>query len=390
MSDGRVPHRRHWVGVTIALLVTAILIALGWIAVRGLGAINDLNRVSDDSASYDRAIANADLEKLEPIEARLTQHSKSARSLTSDPVWRAFEIVPWLGADLAALREVAEITDDLAAKVVQPLSQAAAELDLSTLGFDKNPLDFAAFESAQAPLDTAATLFSDAAAKADRISTSAAIPAFSDAVQEMQTRLRKNAAHVGALHNASLLLPTMLGREAPRLYLVTVQNDSTTASVALVGAQSGTVTALRTISAADLPDAAMVLTAPDASADVAALWQQHFGEVIDGVITLDLGAAAHLLEATGELTVTDFTIDSSNVEMALSSPAYLELADEVQLQQVFTASTALLVEYALAAEPNEVIEALAQSGDEGRIAVWSAHEEEQKLLDGSSLVSSKK
>lgn len=389
MSDERVPRRRHWIGVTIVLLVTGTLIALGWVVVRGLGAINELNRLGDETTAFKKAISESELERLQPISERMVQHAASAHELTSDPVWRAFELVPWFGTNMTAFREVSALTSDAARNAIQPLVASAKVLDLGDLGLS-SPVDLVAFEKARAPLRVAADVLSDASAKADRLTTEAAPAALASAVHSTQEALHQASRTVGALRGASALLPMMLGTEAPRQYLVAVHDATVDAvgAISLVHVQNGETKVVRTVPATDFSEFAALVNSDDfseAAAPLATAWQQRFGEAIDGVFALDTVAAGHLLEATGALTIGEYTIDSDNVVDALQSSDYLELADPAQHQQLFTATAEALLISALAAPPRDIVAALAESGDEQHAGAWSAHEKEESVLAASTL-----
>lgn len=94
MSDGRLPRRRRWIGWTVGLVLTLLVLAIGWVAIRGIGAVSDLQLVAKGASQLKDAIAEGDLDGAEPIAESIAGNARSARDLTSDPVWQAFGYVP--------------------------------------------------------------------------------------------------------------------------------------------------------------------------------------------------------------------------------------------------------------------------------------------------------
>ncbi len=418
MSDGRLPRTRpHWVVTTLLLLGLLLAVAVGWVVVRGIGATNDLRQVAAEGAALKTAITDAELTRAGNIATRIADHADSARALTSDPVWRGFEILPWLGANFTAVREVAEVADDVASDALKPVVDVAADIDLSSVGLIDGAIDLAPFADIEPPLRAATASLSNAAARADRIDADATIEPLAEAIHELREAVTEASTVVGALHGASALLPTMLGGDAPRTYVVAMQNNAELRSsggivgaLALIRADQGAITLVRNASTLGFPvrESSLDLSAPvralfdeqpgrfiqnttsvpdftEAAPLIAEMWQSSFGETVDGVLAVDTVVAAHLLEATGPVTAGALSLDSENVVDVLLSEVYLTIPDQATQDAVFANASAALFGAALTAPPRELIGALAESADENRIRIWSAHPEEQELLGASSL-----
>ncbi|PJI52989.1 hypothetical protein CTI14_34810, partial [Methylobacterium radiotolerans] len=113
MSDGRLPVRRRWVGWTVGLVLVFLVLALGWVTVRGIGAVDNLQQIAKATSQLKQSIADGDLDGAAPIAARISRNAESARSLTGDPIWQAFGVLPWIGPNFRAVSDVAEIADDV-------------------------------------------------------------------------------------------------------------------------------------------------------------------------------------------------------------------------------------------------------------------------------------
>ncbi|WP_223625959.1 DUF4012 domain-containing protein [Microbacterium sp. EST19A] len=418
MSDGRLPRRRRWVGWTVGIVLTLLVILIGWVTVRGIGAVSDLQQVAAGASQLKTAIAEGDLDGAEPIAKSIAGNARSAHDLTSDPVWQAFGVIPWLGPNFRAVSDVAEIADDVSADALTPLLGVAADFDLASLGFTGGAIDLAPFAEIEKPLGTASAALTSAEQRAQQIDADATLPPLADAVRELRSSVTEAATVVGSLHGASVLLPTMLGGDGPRNYVLAMQNNAEVrssggiiGSIALLHAEGGRITLGLQASTTDFPalDTALPLSEstialfedrpgrylqnitsiPDfseAGATIAARWQGRFGGEIDGVIAVDAVVAQHLMAATGDLTFGPFTATPETVISILLSEIYAAIPDPAVQDDVFAQAASGLFAAALSGgDPKALIGALAESAGEGRIRIWSAHEDEEAVLAGSAL-----
>ncbi|MFE7195787.1 DUF4012 domain-containing protein [Microbacterium oxydans] len=418
MSDGRLPVRRRWIGWTVGVLLSLLVIAIGWVAIRGFGAVNDLQQVAKGSAQLKAAIAAGDLDAAKPLARSISHNAESAHDLTSDPVWHAFGALPWVGPNFSAVSDIAEIADDVSSDALTPLLDVAADFDLASLGFTGGSIDLAPFAEIAGPLGTAETALTAAQQQARRIDADATLPPLADAIRTMRSSVTEAATVVGSLHGAAVLLPTMLGGEGPRTYVLAMQNNAELRSsggiigaIALLHAENGRITLQTQASTRDFPplDTALPLSdsttalfedrpgrylqnitsIPDfreAGAAIATRWQGRFGGTVDGVVAVDAVVAKHLLAATGDLTFGPFTASSDNVTDILLSQIYAAVPDPAVQDEIFAQAAGALFGAALSgAEPRALLGALADSAAEGRIRIWSAHEDEEAVLADSDL-----
>lgn len=418
MSDGRLPVRRRWIGWTIGLLVTLLVLALGWVTVRGIGAVDNLQQIAKATSQLKQSIADGDLDGAAPIADRISRNAESARSLTGDPVWQAFAVLPWIGPNFRAVSEVAVIADDISADALDPLLAVADEVDLASLGFSGGAIDLAPFAAVEQPLGTASAALASAEDRARRIDADATLPPLADAVRELRGSVTQAATAVGALHGASVLLPSMLGGEGPRSYVLAMQNNAELrssggiiGSIALLHAENGRITLQRQASTRDFPplDAPLPLSdstvalfedrpgrylqnitsIPDfreAGKTIATRWEGRFGGRVDGVIAVDAVVAAHLMRATGDLSFGPFTATADTVTDILLSEIYAAVPDPAAQDEIFAQAAGGLFGAALSqAEPRALLRAVSDAAGEGRIRIWSAHEDEESLLARSTL-----
>ncbi|WP_033104766.1 DUF4012 domain-containing protein [Microbacterium profundi] len=418
MSDGRLPVPRRWIRWSIVTVVTLLVLATGWVVIRGFSAASELQGVATSTSQLRTSIAEQNLARAELVAPRIAQHAASARDLTSDPIWRGFEFVPWVGQNFTAMREIAEIADSIATDAVTPLLGIAGDVDLAGLGVSGASIDYSPLAAAEEPLAAASATLAAAEIRAQQIDAGAALTPFADAVRDMRDVVTKTATAVGAIHGASVVLPTMLGGDTPRNYLVVMQDNAElrssggiVRSLTLLHAEGGKITIVQQASTRDFPglesplplsestialfgdrpgvavqDITSIPDFTEAGPILALRWQQRFGQSIDGVIAIDAVVAKYLTDATGEVSFGPFTADADSILPILLSEMYTSVTDPNQSNDVFVqAANAVLVASLSSTQPQKIIGALSASADEDRIRVWSAHPEEQRLLAASSL-----
>ncbi len=400
------------------MIVTLIVLAIGWVGIRGIGAVNDLQQVSAASSKLKQAIGQGDLDTAAALSARIAHHAGSAHDLTSDPIWSGFGLLPWLGPNFSAVSDVAEIADDVASDALVPVLAAAEELDLASLGLSGGVVDLTPFAQIEPPLAEASATLTSAETRALDIDAGATIPPLADAVREMRSAVTQAATVVGALHGASALLPSMLGGEGPRNYVLAMQNNAELRSsggiigaIALLHAENGRITLVQQASTQDFPalDTPIPLSEstvalfedrpgrylqnltsiPDfteAGPAIATRWQNRFGQSVDGVIAVDAVMTEDLIAATGPLAFGPFTATEDTVVNLLLSEIYASVPDPSAQDEVFSQAAGALLSAALTeAAPKDLVAALAESADERRIRIWSAHEDEEAILSASTL-----
>lgn len=383
-----------------------------------MGAVANLQQVQESASRLRASIVEQDIERATPLAQQIARNAASAHGLTSDPVWRAFEVVPWLGPNFTAVREVASIADEVAAEALSPVLDAAEDIDLASLGFSAGSLDLAPFAAIEAPLATATDILADADERAQRIDADATLPPLAEAVVQMREVLTEASTVIGTLHGASALLPSMLGGEGPRFYVVSMQNNAELRSsggisgaLALVRAEAGAITVVQQASTTDFPPLEEPLpvsastralfddnpgrfiqnitSIPDfteAAPLLSTRWTQRFGGQVDGVVAIDAVVAKHLIAATGPVSFGPFKASEENVLSILLSDIYAQIPDpEVQDEVFAEAATALFGAALTDGEPRALLGALAESSAENRIRIWSAHDDEQAILARSTL-----
>lgn len=353
-DDAPRPRRRRWVGWTIGVVVVLLVLAVGWVGIRGIGATTALSQAAHNVNEIRALVADDNVTDVSRLASRASAQAENARSLTSDPVWRAAELVPWIGTDLRAVRETAEIADEIADRARGPLLDAASEARLGVVELSGDHLDTVQLARIAPELSRAAKVFAPLEARLAGIRTSGAIPPVAAAVDDLVDELTTLARGSAMLAGAADLLPTMLAADGTRTYLLVVAGEADAApTAAVIRVADGTFSLLAADQAVEpLADAAF----PEAAQATAEAWAAAHRTTIDGVVAVDAQLLPALVEIAG-LTEEDGTGVAA---------VFGRLADG-------------------SVQPASLFSALIDAADRSGIRVWSAHEADQDLLAQTSL-----
>lgn len=423
MSSSPLPSAAHTTGRVFAWVLGALLVAAvvgtAWIGIRGATAYGHLveaQRLADGTATTLRDPAAA-----ASLVDRLSNETAAAHELTSDPVWAAAEQVPWIGPQLGAVATVAAALDQVASESLRPLTEVAAAFSVDDLRPIDGRIDLAAFTSIAGAADSGASGLSAASSAVDQIEREALLGPVRDAVDEVSALLAGTADGADALARATTLLPAMLGADGPRDYLIVFQNNAEWRSLggivgamAVVHTDDGAMTMTAQGSSSDFPrytspvlemDPEMqavfkthparwiqnVTQSPDFSVTgplAREMWLREMGQEVDGVIAMDPVALSYLLKATGPVKLpTGDELTADNAVQLLLNDVYMRYERPAE-QDAFFAAAAAAVFGALSAgdsDPTELVAALGRAGDERRLLLWSAIDEDQAVLEGTTL-----
>lgn len=411
------PRRRTLILVVTAVVVT-LLTALAWVAVRALQAKGELGSTVVASQQLTSAVRNGDFTGADAAVKSLARHSAAAASVSSDPVWRAVELLPWLGANLTAVRVAAEQTHALATDVAAPLVHLSEKV---SGGKDATGalLDVTALADGHSALTRADTVLQSAGEALHDLGGDALIPQVADGVGQLTDVVAQTGPMVAALADASATVPTMLGVDEPRTILVMLQNNAElrsaggiTGTFIAIHAENGVLSIARQADSSDfrvrskeivpVPASTVELygtvagryvqdasITPDFTLTArlaAAWWKDLTGTAPDTVVSVDPLVLQAVLQVIGPVSVSTGDVTAENMAQKLLVEPYLTLSSDEQtavfdevVRAVFTAITTSDV------DPVALASALATPVEEGRISVWSAHDDEQSVLEATSL-----
>jgi hypothetical protein len=407
-----------WILGTVAVVIVA---AFGWVGVRALLAKGELEKAVPLASTIQSQITDGDAAGADRTFAELSRRADSAAELSGDPIWRSFEVLPWIGPNLAVFRELAGAVNDVSQNAVRPLTGLAGSLRLNDFKPAEGALDVQPLVVARPHVAAA----SDALERANKllrgIDTTRVLSPLRDAAGQLKSAVSKAAGTVHLIDRAVRILPAMLGDSGPRNYILLFQNPAELratggipGAVALLHTEHGRIELVQQAAASDferydspalsLPDETRALygaitgqymqdvnLTPNfpLSAQLAReMWTKQFGTEADGVISIDPVALSYLLKATGPIALpTGDVMTADNAVQLLLSDVYARYERPSDQDDFFAAAAASVFSAVSGgtADPKALIEALAEAGSEHRVLVWSAHEEDQAVLADTTL-----
>ncbi len=420
--DTPLPRWARRTGTVLAWTLGVALVlgvgALAWVAVRGALAYSSLTDARTSAASITSDLG--DPAKTAAAITRIAASTRTAHELTSDPVWKAVETLPWLGPQLSAVSTVASSLDTVAASGLAPLGHVASSLSAASFTPHDGRIDLAPFSEVQQAAASGARSLTDATRALARISTPALVSPLQSAVSKVGELLAGTRDAASAMARASVLLPAMLGADGPRNYLVLFQNTAEWRSLGgmpgaqvLIHTEGGRMTLAGQDAASAFPPNEPPLALPDEVSRIfgskpgvwmhdvtqvpdftvgaplaAEMWQRKHGDAVDGVIAIDPVALSYLLAATGPVKLsTGDTLTSENAVKVLLNDVYLRYAKPTDQDRFFTDATSAVFAALAAgkADDGKLLKALTRSGDEHRLLLWSRHTYDQSVLADTTL-----
>ncbi|MGV8910682.1 MAG: DUF4012 domain-containing protein [Propionicimonas sp.] len=407
--------------LTVSLLLVVAIAVVAWVGVDALHARDELKAAATQVHTLQGQVEKGDRKAATATLKSLQTYAASARDDTHGPNWSAVAVLPWLGPNVRAVQTVSEVIDGLATDALPALMDATSLVDPATLApvngrVNLAPIVKVAPEVVAANAEVQSAVKRLAAIDPEGLNAAVAAP-----LADLRIQVGKVALTTATADRAVRLLPPMLGADGPRDYLLLVQNNSEQRATGGVPtlirlrAVDGAVKVMETRSAggnlSGLPKPVLPLTADEQAlygnelgifmADVTltpdfprsgelarAMWRQQVGSDLDGVLSIDPGALARVLGATGPVKLVDGRLlTSGNAAQVLMNDVYLKILDPVKQDEFFAAAAATVFHAMLSGQgkPDATVEALAESAREGRLMVWSAHKDEQALLSGTVL-----
>ncbi len=218
----------------------------------------------------------------------------------------------------------------------------------------------------------------------------------------------------------------MLGSEAPRDYLLMIQNNAEArasggipGALAVLTLENGKLTLGEQSSATEvgimspivptdpeqlgiysgrlgkfMQDVNLTPDFPTAASTAQAMWERKTGQAVSGVISIDPVTLSYILDATGPVTLTNpelvtlargnlpTQLTSQNVVRTLLSDVYSKIQQPTR-QDAYFAGVAQEIFAALAdgkGDATGLVEGFMRGAEEGRVLVWSGTTQEQEII----------
>jgi hypothetical protein len=420
-DEGRPWYRRRNVAWA-ALGVLVVVVVFGcWLGFRAQQAKANLEQARASAQQAKDALLQGNTADASRLAADAQSHAQTARDATHSVPWNIASFVPWVGSPFKTGQQIADVVLGLAADVLKPTADAGTTVAPAQL-LANGRLDVAALRREEPAL-------SKIAADATRLDAAARAipePAYLSVIGEARTQLQAQTSNVAHLLEstalAARLAPSMLGAEGPRTYFMGFQ---TNAEARGTGGLLGGFGILRfddgkpsvenlgpnwelnkpftpfsvnpefdeqygfTNPTTDYRNTNQSSHFPYAAQIWKSMWAQQSGMNVDGAIAIDPVALSYILGATGAITLADGeTVNKDNVIELTESTVYNrfptdQAARKSYLQEIATEVVKKITKPV--ESPRKLLDALGRAVSERRISVWSASENDQKLLEQTPL-----
>ena len=121
---------------------------------------------------------------------------------------------------------------------------------------------------------------------------------------------------------------------------------------------------------------------------IAGMYKARGGPAVDGVLSVDPVALSYVLRGTGPLkTAGDQTLSADNAVRLLLSKVYEDIPAPDQQNDFFNAAARTVFDAVASGtgDPRVVLDGVVRAASERRLLVWSAHRDEQRLLESTAL-----
>jgi len=407
-----------WLIVVVVLVLIAVAAVAAWVGTRALEAKSELEAALPLASNIQDQVLAGDAAGAADTAAEMAKHTAAARVNTNDPVWRAIEFVPVLGVNLAAVRQMSDIADDLANNAIVPLSSLAPLLQGSTFKPVDGAIDLGPIIAAKETVKGASASVTDSLKRIRAIDTDPLLDQVSGAAGQLDALLTKYEPTLASANKLIAVIPDAMGASGPRDYLLVFQNNTevmprggTVGSLVDLHVDNGRIELSQQASplAWPLRNDTVVPVDPGVqtmwvglgknmqnltetprfslSFDIAKeMWMQKFGVEIDGLISLDPVALSYIVTATGPITLPDGgVLTGDTLVQSLMSDVYVKYPDPLDQDAYYQAIVATTFGAITGGnfDPMTLFNSVLTAAQQKRVLMWTGNPAEQALITGS-------
>lgn len=404
-------------------IAAMVIVAFGlWLGYSAREARTNLYEARNHAQLAKNALLAGNTEDAERSSADADKYATKAHDFTHNLPWSLAASVPWLGSPFETSQQISDVVQGLTSDVLKPAVAAGTSLAPNELLASGGKVNLRPLQDAAPVLQQTAEAALSLNVQAQRIEEPAFMGSVKDARAQLQDQTAELSKLLGNTAIAAEVAPTMLGADGPRNYFMAFQTNAEARSTGgllggygIVRANDGVARIDSLGRNSDLPmDSQPIDLGPEYDAQYGrsrpttdfrnsnlsshfpyaaqiwkSLWAQDSGEQVDGVIATDPVALSYVLSAIGPITMPDGeVINADNVVELTESTAYLRFADDNNARKQYLQTVAARVVDKMTSQiksPQRLLDALGRAVNERRIAVWSAHPDEQKVLAGTPL-----
>lgn len=412
--------------IVFSAVVLAGATATAWLSSKAVTISNELNSATRLISSLQEQVARDEVEAASMTVDQVRAHTTAAKDAADDPLWTLAASVPWLGANFSAVAEITRSADDVASLGLAPLMSAYESLDWNALIPTADGADIESLKAASPKVVSAAHAVSASSDRLEQINQDDLLPQVAEPLAQARHELKRVTGALSAAADVSRIAPFMLGSDAPRNYLLMIQNSAEVrASGGIPGAlailtldkgkltlgpqsSAGDVGVMSPIVSVDpaqqqiysrrigkfLQDVNLTPDFPTAASTAQTMWERKSGQRVSGVVSIDPVVLSYLLQATGPVSIDTpelkalsaealpAELNHENVVQTLLSDVYSTI-EQPQLQDAYFASVAQKIFIALSegkSDAKGLLAALTRGTEEGRVLLWSDDAGEQSVI----------
>lgn len=400
----------------LGIVVVLVVLGVAWLVYSSLRVRSDLQAVRAGVHEMRVQLTAGDLTAARHTAASIRSHAQSAHNLTGGPVWAVAANLPAVGNPFATARAVTSSVRMVADGAVAPLVGAIDTFQPGTLRTPSGAFNIAAIDRVVPTLGKADRTLAAAIRQLRHASGSTWLSPVNHARNAVLDQLTPLSRDVAQLHRAVAVVPTVLGADGPRTYMVTFQND---AEIRATGGLPGAFAIVRTdhgkvefthfesdnylaripapgaefgpkfsylFSRAhkDYRDSNYSPNFPYAARIWASLYQQKAGPRLDGALVVDPTALQYLLQVSGPVTLPDGeTLTAGNVVDTTEHELYLRYGRHQKARKRFLLDMARAISTKVLSpgmDSGRLLPAAARAAAEHRLLFWSRDRNVEKEL----------
>lgn len=392
-------------GATI--LVFAFQVARASLALRNARA---------QATQVQKQLSSGDLTSARRSLRELSDSTRSARGASDNLLWDGAAKLPGLGPSIEAVQIISAALDEVSQDSLPVTLELITAAQKGSLQSEDGRIDLAEVRRVTPSLVRAAATVKRENRQLAAIEPGRLLSPMRTPAAELKRRFGTLDRSVATAASAARLLPTMLGGEGQRNYVLVAQNNAELratgglpGSVSIISARRGALRQGFQGSATDFPilerpvlplssgerqvygdtlgkdirDTNRTPDFPRAADLLSTMVASERGVEIDGVIAVDPMALSSILRVTGPIRTGGEEFTADNVVAGVLNESYKRFPDPNDQDEYFAALSGAIFDALVhnRSDLQDLLRGVSSSVDEGRILMWSRHREEQRLIE---------
>jgi hypothetical protein len=225
-TSQRRPRLMRYVWVALTVICAVAVAASAWIAVKAFDMSRQLETARQLMPQLKEQVLKEDTVAASRTVEQLRDATNRAQEAGSDPLWTLAGALPWLGANFQAASALATSADDVTVFGAVPLVEALDSLNWKALAPNGGKIDLSPLSDAAPKLQTASQTVIQSADRLAEINTDQLLPQIAGPLRQAKEQLNSLRGELSSAADAASVAPGMMGSEAPRKYLLLIQNNA--------------------------------------------------------------------------------------------------------------------------------------------------------------------